>query len=239
MDEFLRVIEFDLNMLWDALEGLLPKEPVVSALCCMLMSEIIASANRYKQIVFNKFIGSHAKNLTYINELLVIEHRVEKPSKRSKQPTKYITKQDEIKKIEGSNFGCPVFGFHDGPVLLLSKLWGKSMSYEFTNPNDFYLQLRSHKIIESLFFLLRGVNNKGDLSPRGVISLLTLLHDLIVQDSNNLMKLLFADGTYKVIAQFLQETLIKSIIEWPEIYGGGNNIAGIIVAQVIRILNVA
>jgi hypothetical protein len=69
------------------------------------------------------------------------------------------------------------------------------MANEFTNPNDLYIQLRSLKIIESLFFLLRAFNNKGDLSPRGVISLLTLLHDLIVQDSNNLMKLLFADGT--------------------------------------------
>jgi len=64
VDEFLKVIEFDLNMLWDALEGLLPKEPVVSALCCMLMSEIIASSIKYKQVVYNIFIGSNAKNFS-------------------------------------------------------------------------------------------------------------------------------------------------------------------------------
>jgi len=77
------------------------------------------------------------KNIQTINELLSVENRVEKQNKKSKQPTKYITKQEEIKKIEGSNFGCPVFGFHDGPILLLNKLWNKVSLGEFSSPNEF------------------------------------------------------------------------------------------------------
>lgn len=135
VDEFLKTIEFDLGMMWDALEGLLNKEPIVSALCCMLLSEIVASGNEYKKKVFKLF--SNAKHMTIINDLLSVENRIEKPSKRSKQPTRYITKQDEIKKVEGSNFGCPVFGFHDGPVLLLNKLLNKVTLNEFSTPNEF------------------------------------------------------------------------------------------------------
>lgn len=86
VDEFLKTIEFDLGMMWDALEGLLNKEPIVSALCCMLLSEIIASGNEYKKKVFKMF--TNVKNIATINELLAVENRIEKPSKRSKQPTK-------------------------------------------------------------------------------------------------------------------------------------------------------
>jgi len=85
---------------------------------------------------------------------------------------------------------------------------------------------------------LKNISSKSDLSPRGIISLFTLLHDLIIQDTNTLMKTLFSDGNYKILAQFLQESMIKGIIEWPEIYGGGSNIASIVISQVIRILNI-
>jgi len=135
VDEFLKAIDFDVGVMWDALEALLQKEPIVSALCCMLLSEIIASGNEYKKKVFKLF--TDIKKVQTVNELLSVENRVEKPNKRSKQPTKYITKQDEIKKIEGSNFGCPVFGFHDGPILLLNKLWNKVTTNEFSNANEF------------------------------------------------------------------------------------------------------
>lgn len=86
VDEFLRTLDFDLGLMWEALEGLLNKEPIVSALCCMLMSEIIASGNEYKKKVFKMFTS--IKNIQTINELLSVENRVEKQNKKSKQPTK-------------------------------------------------------------------------------------------------------------------------------------------------------
>lgn len=36
--------------------------------------------------------------------------------------TKKYNRVEEIRKIEGSGFGCPIYGFNDAVIYLLSKL---------------------------------------------------------------------------------------------------------------------
>jgi fused-like protein len=40
-------------------------------------------------------------------------------------PTKKINKVEEVRKIEGSCFGCPIYGYNDGIITFMSKLWSK------------------------------------------------------------------------------------------------------------------
>jgi len=39
-------------------------------------------------------------------------------------------KKDDIKKVDGTNYGCPVIGFYDYPLVFLEKMNLKSMTEE-------------------------------------------------------------------------------------------------------------
>jgi fused-like protein len=81
--------------------------PVVSLAAINLLAEILQHDQQMSQVVLQYFEKPSSYKL--LIELL-------NPSK------KQTTRTEEIRKIEGSSFGCPVYGFNDAVVNLLQKL---------------------------------------------------------------------------------------------------------------------
>ena len=94
--------------------------------------------------------------------------------------------KDDMKKVEGTNFGCPYLGFCDQPIALLQRLLSKNMKEIHQNQerstNDFVFAMMSANAADVVAQLLNNLSSKTDISPRGLISLLTFIHDAILAD---------------------------------------------------------
>ena len=115
---------------------------------------------------------------------------------------------EEIRKVEGSSYGCPILGFFDGIFIFLQKLFvNKSLKnltqlislkvrYQRENRKvkDFLAHMQESGINESIFALLIQINHRSDISPKGFISMLSLIHDCIYNDFNT-----FAFKIFQVI----------------------------------------
>ncbi|OMJ73953.1 hypothetical protein SteCoe_27264 [Stentor coeruleus] len=144
-------------------------------------------------------------------------------------------RQDEMKRVEGSGYGCLFMGYVDGPVLLLQRLLGKFMSLG-AGLSEF-LSTSSDSIPDLVVSIINSLNPRCEISPKGVISLLTYIHDAIYCDFRVLLQKMLQEGILRSLAALLKENQLLSIQEWPLICGGGQSAVGLIVAQVLRIFN--
>jgi fused len=145
------------------------------------------------------------------------------------------SRQEDLKKVEGSGFGCLFMGFADGPVLLLQRLLGKFMTSN-TGLADFMAN-SAEVVPELVVSLLNALSPRCEVSPKGVISLLTYIHDAIYCDFRALLQRMLQEGVLRGLAGLLKESQLLSIQEWPMVCGGGQSAVGLIVAQVLRIFN--
>mmetsp|Transcript_29071 Transcript_29071/g.52033 ORF Transcript_29071/g.52033 Transcript_29071/m.52033 type:complete len:1206 (+) Transcript_29071:492-4109(+) len=154
-------------------------------------------------------------------------------------------RQEELKRIEGSGYGCLFIGFADGPMLLLQRLLGRfiglsnadSQSRGATPLQDFLRNLADSGMAEVVSSILINIGARSELSPKGLISLLTFIHDALFCESRALFNRVFQEQTIRNLISLLQEKQLLSIKEWPVGSGGGNSAVGLIVAQVLRIFN--
>lgn len=84
-------------------------EPLVSITACGILSDILSTDSTSATFIQNKL--SQANSLQLLQQLLDIN----KP-------------KSDIKKIDGSNFGCPYSGYYDLPFSLLQKLLMKQVA---------------------------------------------------------------------------------------------------------------
>jgi len=100
-------IEINLNLVYltDLFDKNLTINPICSIITANLMGEILQFDN-----MLSKGLLIKLENLNFfraLNDLL---------SKKN------LNKFEEIRKVEGSGFGCPISGFNDGIVYLLQKI---------------------------------------------------------------------------------------------------------------------
>lgn len=100
-------LEINLNLVYlsDLFDRNLAINPICSVITANLMAEILQFDN-----MLSKGLLMKLENLSFfkaLNELLT---------------KKNINKFEEIRKVEGSGFGCPVSGFNDGLIYLLHKI---------------------------------------------------------------------------------------------------------------------
>jgi fused-like protein len=83
----------------------------------------------------------------------------------------------ELRIVQGTNFGCPYSGFYDQPINLLKKAQSKAQN----NQKDLLINhpQKGNELGEVLVFFLLNLSSKTDLSPKGLISLVSFLHDTI------------------------------------------------------------
>lgn len=88
--------------------------------------------------------------------------------------------KDDIKKIDGTNFGCPVMGFFDYPMLFIERLFNRhslDSSRSASKKNDFSASLSTINIADTVVSFILNLGTKTDISPRGLIPLLGFVHE--------------------------------------------------------------
>lgn len=185
---------------------------MVSSLACMLLAEMFSNCPSQSQAIISR--ATDPRIAKVYKELMALETKVEvkeQSSKRKKDPPiKPLTRQEEMKKIEGSNFGCPVFGFSDGPLLLMQKVFSK------VNGTEWLIVLKDSGIFDSLVTFILNMQSRIDISPRGVISLFAFLFDVMNKDHKIFLSKLFSEGCWKILLLFLKENMVTGISQWPQ-----------------------
>ena len=100
-------------------------------------------------------------------------------------------KRDDIKRVLGTNYGCPVIGFYDYPLIFLERLNSKQITDSFQSESDFKKSLDSINIADTVVAFVLNLNTKTDVSPRGIIALLGFVHEAILRDVKNVMQKVF------------------------------------------------
>jgi fused-like protein len=110
---------------------------------------------------------------------------------------------EEIRKIEGSAYGCPIFGFNDGIIYFLQRL---SWRYHKDNKvlGDLYRLFEEASIDECILAVLTTLSPKSDLSPKGFVSYLILVHDIIYSDFKSFAQKIFTEKYLKILCQLLK-----------------------------------
>ena len=100
-------IEINLNLVYlaDLFDKNLLNNPICSIITANLMGEILQFENMLSKGLLMKI--ENANFFRYLNDLL---------------NRKNVNKFEEIRKVEGSGFGCPISGFNDGVIYLLQKI---------------------------------------------------------------------------------------------------------------------
>ena len=85
-------------------------------------------------------------------------------------------------------------------------------------------------------FLL-NLSSKTEMSPKGFISLLSFIHDVINSDSKPFMQKIFKN-CLKLLCSLVRENQLLAIQEWPSSSGGGTPAACMITTHILRIFNI-
>jgi len=138
--------------------------------------------------------------------------------------------RSDMRKIDGTNFGCPYLGYFDHPIAMLQRLLTKySQDLKQNKPvkGDLFQALNQNNICDSTMAFLVNLSSKTELSPKGFISLMNFVYDAI---GNNLAGFLqkFFKNCLKLFCSFLREDQLLSVQEWPQYSGGGSNAATLI-----------
>ena len=152
-----------------------------------------------------------------------------------------LNRQEELKRIEGSGYGCQFMGFVDSAVLLLQRLLARMINLnsveQRSGGTDYLRALNEANAPEVLVGLIVSLSPRCELSPRGLVNLLTLIHDCIYCEFKPLLAKVFAEQSVRTLAGLLKDQQLLSIQEWPVVSGGGPSAVGLIVAQIMRIFN--
>lgn len=127
-------------------------------------------------------------------------------------------KKDDIKKVDGTNFGCPTIGFYDYPLIFLERLHAKHISESSKSTdktNEFSTALNTINIADSVVSFILNLGTRTDVSPRGLIPLLGFTHECIYKDIKNVMQKIFKN-CIRVLCSLIREDQLLSIQEWPE-----------------------
>ena len=158
---------------------------------------------------------------------------------------------EEVRKIEGSGYCCPTTGFFDGLFNFLQKsliyvklrmfIFYKISQLKSTKDtkrlNNLLINCEESGLADSTIQMLINLNQKSDISPKGLISLLSFLHDAIHVEFNSFGKKLFQENSIRLLSGLMKEAQLLAIQEWPLTYGGGLSCVHLVVAQVLRIFN--
>lgn len=100
--------------------------------------------------------------------------------------------KSDIKKIDGTNFGCPYSGYYDHPFILLQRIMAKiisdnKVSKDGKKANDLMSAINQINMGDTVMSFLLNISSKTDLSPRGFIAMMTFIHDAIANEYKTFM----------------------------------------------------
>jgi hypothetical protein len=90
---------------------------------------------------------------------------------------------------------------------------------------------------DGIMTFILNLNSKSDLSPKGLTSLLSFIHDAVNNDSKPFIQKVFKNAL-KILCSLMRDNQQLSVQEWPPNCGGGNNATCIISTHILRIFNI-
>ncbi|CAD8055051.1 unnamed protein product [Paramecium sonneborni] len=214
--------QVNIQQVIDIFENNIQSNPIVSLSAIQLIAELLQQETNFTNQLLNYF----SQQLPYklLSDLV--------------NPNKKQNRTEEIRKLEGSSFGCPSYGFVDGVITLLQKLLFR-YNKEQKKLTDLFQLLEKYEINQLLFQILLNITSRNDVSPKGFVSLLILIHDSIYSNFKALGQLIFQDNSIRILCSFLKEAQLQSIQEWPSSSGGGMACVNVMSIQIIRIFILA
>lgn len=170
------VLVLDVQKIYLLFEKNCKSEPLVSILCCALMTEMLSQDQQQAAFILQKF--SQPNTLQILRDLIDI-----------KQP-----KKGNVSLINGINFGCQYEGYYDHPIAFF-----QSISSQFFMDNrmnkerkvEFLQTVTQIKMEEQIMHFLMNISSKSDLSPSGFIRILLFIHDSIQNEQIQFMQKIF------------------------------------------------
>ncbi|KAL4452973.1 hypothetical protein ABPG73_012917 [Tetrahymena malaccensis] len=213
-------LQINVQFILDNLEKNVWNHPIVAIISINLLAEILQNDSALSVAIIQKFQNVNSYKL--LTELL--------------NPTKKVNKIEEIRNIEGSGFGCPVYGFNDGIINFLQRLLFR-YHREHRKLSELFALFEQSGIDNSILNILTTLNSKSDISPKGFVSFLILIHDTIISDFVQFSNKIFQEKVLLILCELLKESQLKALNEWPSSYGGGMMCVHLITAQLLRIFN--
>lgn len=149
---------------------------------------------------------------------------------------KNINRIEEVKKFEGSGFGCSVYGFLDGLFIFLQKVVSKAVKDQ-KKISALLKRLEESGLNDLILQQLTGLNQKSDISPKGFIAMLTLIHDVTFAEFSSFSRKIYQEGILRVLCSLIKESQLLAVQEWPVSYGGGAPCVNLLISQLFRIFN--
>ena len=85
--------------------------------------------------------------------------------------------------------------------------------------------------------VLLNISSKTELSPRGFVCVLNLIHDCIASDYKIFMQKIFKN-CLKLLCSFMRDNQLLAVQEWPASSYGGLGPSSQITTQILRIFNI-
>lgn len=199
---------------------------ILAMAACSLLAELVQTGSGRAAELISSKLGSAVGVRTVLDFIV---------------KNKNLNRQEELKRIEGSGYGCQFLGFVDSAVLLLQRLLARMISLNSGEQRgggvEYLRALSEAGAPDVLVGLVIGLSPRCELSPRGLVNLLTLVHDCIYCEFKPMLVKVFAEQSVRTLASLLKDQQLLSIQEWPVVSGGGPSAVGLIVAQIMRIFN--
>ena len=214
-------LDLEVSAICEIFEDNIVNEPLVSTYASGALHEIMQrGGSSNTEFIIKRY--ANVNKLSLIQQLLDINK-----------------KKDDIKKVDGTNFGCPTIGFYDYPLIFLERLHAKHISESSKSSdktNEFSTALNTINIADSIVSFILNLGTRTDVSPRGLIPLLGFTHECIYKDIKNVMQKIFKN-CIRVLCSLIREDQLLSIQEWPENCGGGPSAVNLIASQILRTFN--
>ena len=166
------VLILDVQKIYLLFEKNCKSEPIISIMCCGLLTEMLNQDQQQAAFILQKF--SQPNTLGLIKDLIDIK----------------LAKKGNMSLINGINFGCPYEGYYDYPIIFF-----QSISQHFFNDQrmnkerkqEFLTTVAQIKLDDQIMQFLMNISSKSDLSPIGFIKILCFVHDLILNEQKEFM----------------------------------------------------
>jgi hypothetical protein len=174
------VLVLDIQKVYLLFEKNFKTEPLISIVCCGLMSEMLSQDQQQSAFILQKF--SQPNTLQILKDMIDIK----------------IPKKQNISLVNGINYGCQHEGYYDHPIVFfhnISQQFFMDQRMNKERKQEFLHTVSQIKLDDQIMHFLMNISSKSDVSPSGFIKMLMFIHDEIQNEQKEFMQKIFKVST--------------------------------------------
>ena len=147
--------------------------------------------------------------------------------------------REEIKKIEGTQFGYLNTALLDYLLLYIEKIFS-FMKQKERYRNEIMSTIKETQFEDALVDIIDNFSNKNEISPRGISSSLNIICQLITNDYKIILKKVLREHYMKQLIILIKKKQYTAIQEWPGYpITEGTQIANSIFTNTLKLIKIA